>query len=164
MNRRKFVTSTGLLGISPALNIIAVFGQTTPEKTMEPLKKIITIEEHFVLKNISQKVVAFNSKQNGGMAPYDGVQKELMAIVLPANDDIEDVGQRRIQFMDESGIDMQVLSYGAGSPQNITDKTLAIELCREANNELARLIKLHSSRFAGFAILPVADPKPLQKN
>lgn len=149
----------GLLGISPALNSTSVFRQTTPEKTMEPLKKIITIEEHFVLKNISQKVAAFNFKQNGGMALNDSVQKELMAIVLPANDDIEDVGQRRIQFMDESGIDMQVLSYGAGSPQNITDKTLAIELCRESNNELTRLISLHPSRFAGFAILPVADPK-----
>jgi predicted TIM-barrel fold metal-dependent hydrolase len=159
MNRRKFVTSMGLLGISPALNSTSVFGQTTPEKMMEPLKKIITIEEHFVLKSISQKVVAFNNKQNGGMAPNNTVQKELMAIVLPTNDDIEDVGQRRIKFMDESGIDMQVLSYGGGSPQNITEKTLAIELCRESNNELARLIKLHPSRFAGFAILPVADPK-----
>ena len=112
---------------------------------MEPLKKIITIEEHFILKKISHKVAAFNSKKKGGMAANDGGQKELMNIVLPTQDDIEDVGQRRIKFMDESGIDMQVLSYGAGSPQNITDKTLAIELCKEANNELARLIKLHSS-------------------
>jgi predicted TIM-barrel fold metal-dependent hydrolase len=126
---------------------------------MKPLKKIITIEEHFVLNNISQKVAAFNRKQSGGTVPNDTVQKELMAIVLPTNDDIEDVGQRRIQFMDESGIDVQVLSYGGGSPQNITDLTLAIELCREANDELARLIKLNPSRFAGFAILPVADPK-----
>ena len=126
---------------------------------MIPLKKIITIEEHFVLKSISQKVAAFNIKQNGGMAPNDTVQKELTAIGLPTPDDIEDVGERRIKFMDEAGIDMQVLSYGPGSPQNITDKTLAVELCREANNELAHLIKLHPARFAGFAILPVADPK-----
>lgn len=163
MNRRKFVTSTGLLGISSTLNIKSIFGQTKPEKTMKPLKKIITIEEHFVIRNISQMVAAFNSKQNGGMAPNDTVQKELMAIVLPTNDDIEDVGQRRIKFMDESGIDMQILSYGAGSPQNITDINLATELCEEANNELARLIKNHPSRFAGFAILPVADPTAASK-
>ena len=159
MNRRKFVISTGLLGISPALNITSAFEQTTPEKTKEPLKKIITIEEHFVLRNISQKVAAFNVKQNGGTVLYDGVQKDLMAIVLPTNEEIEDVGHRRIKFMDESGIDMQVLSYGPGSPQNITDKTLAIELSKETNNELANLIKLHPARFAGLAILPVADPK-----
>jgi len=130
---------------------------------MKPLNKIITIEEHFVLKNISQKVAAFNSKQNGGKALSDRVQKELMAIVLPTNDDIEDVGQRRIEFMDESGIDMQVLSYGAGGPQNITDEALAMELCQEANNELARLIKNHPLRFAGFAILPVTDPTAATK-
>ena len=123
---------------------------------MKPLK-IITIEEHFILKSISQKVAAFNIKENGGIPPNDEVQKELMKIG-PSSEDMEDVGDRRIKFMDESGIDMQVLSYGAGSPQNITDKTFAIELCREVNDELARLIKKHSTRFAGFATLPVADP------
>jgi predicted TIM-barrel fold metal-dependent hydrolase len=125
---------------------------------MKPLKKIITIEEHFVLKNISQKVTAFNIKENGGVAPNDAVQKELTAIGLPTNDDIEDIGERRIKFMNESGIDVQVLSYGPGSPQNITDKALAIELCQEANNELANLIKRYPTRFSGFAVLPVADP------
>jgi predicted TIM-barrel fold metal-dependent hydrolase len=124
---------------------------------MKPLKKIITIEEHFILKSISQKVAAFNIKENGGTAPNDEVQRELMKIG-PSSEDMEDVGERRIKFMDESGVDMQVLSYGAGSPQNITDKTLAVELCREANDELARLIEKHPTRFAGFATLPVADP------
>lgn len=158
MNRRDFLNAAGLLGISSAINSESVFGQTNYEKKMKPLKKIITIEEHFVLKKISQRVAEFNSKQNGGILSNDPVQKELMAFVLPAFDDIEDVGDRRIKFMDESGIDIQVLSYGAGSPQNITDHTLAIELCQEANNELANLIKIHPTRFAGFAILPVADP------
>jgi predicted TIM-barrel fold metal-dependent hydrolase len=158
MNRRDFLNAAGLLGISSAINSESVFGQTSYKNKMKPLKKIITIEEHFVLKKISQRVAEFNSKQNGGILSNDPVQKELMAFVLPAFDDIEDVGDRRIKFMDESGIDIQVLSYGVGSPQNITDHKLAIELCQEANNELANLIKIHPTRFAGFAILPVADP------
>lgn len=158
MNRRDFLNTAGVLGISSAINSKSVFGQTNYEIMMKPLKKIITIEEHFVLKKISQRAAEFNSKQNGGILSNDPVQKELMAIVLPTSDDIEDVGNRRIKFMDESGIDIQVLSYGAGSPQNITDRTLAIELCQEANNELAGLIKMHPTRFAGFAILPAADP------
>jgi uncharacterized protein len=119
---------------------------------MKPLKKIITIEEHFILKNISQKVVAFTIKENGGIVPNDEAQKELMKIG-PSNEDIEDVGERRIKFMNKSGIDMQVLSYGAGGPQNITDKTLAIELCQEANDELANLIKRYPTRFAGSSTL-----------
>ena len=123
------------------------------------MNKIITIEEHFILKSISQKVAQFYAQQNGGTPIDNPVQKELMAIVLPSNDDIEDVGERRINFMNESGIDMQVLSYGAGSPQNINDKSLAIELCKEANSALSDLIRLHPTRFAGFATLPVANPK-----
>ena len=47
---------------------------------MNPLKKIITIEEHFILKSISQKVAAFNIKENGGTAPHDAVKNELMKI------------------------------------------------------------------------------------
>lgn len=123
------------------------------------LKKVITIEEHFTLPDISRKVMAYLTKQNGGVSPVSDTQKELMKIVLPTNDDIEDVGERRIRFMDEAGVDMQVLSYGAGSPQNITDKSLAIALCREANDRLAQLIARHPTRFAGFALLPVADPQ-----
>jgi hypothetical protein len=32
----------------------------------KPVNKIITIEEHFMLKEISQKVSEFNGIQNGG--------------------------------------------------------------------------------------------------
>jgi hypothetical protein len=32
----------------------------------KPVDKIITIEEHFMLKEISQKVSEFNGIQNGG--------------------------------------------------------------------------------------------------
>lgn len=123
----------------------------------KPVDKIITIEEHFMLKEISQKVSEFNGIQNGGRSAVSSVQKEFMAMALPTAD-IEDVGQRRIQFMDAAGIDMQVLSYGPSSPQNITDKALAIDLCRAANDELAGLIKKYPARFSGFAVLPVVDP------
>lgn len=122
---------------------------------MDKLKKIITIEEHFIIPEISKKVSAFYEQQ--GIKMSNPVQKELMKMVLPTTENIEDVGERRIKFMDESGIDMQVLSYGAGSPQNITDTLLAVSLCQEANNELARLIKIHPDRFAGFALLPLVD-------
>nr|WP_314495619.1 amidohydrolase family protein [uncultured Chryseobacterium sp.] len=119
--------------------------------------KIITIEEHFILREISQEVLKFNTAKSTFNSSKDA-QKELMSIVLPNSDLIEDVGSIRIKFMDESGIDMQVLSYGAGSPQNITDKILALDLCRQANNELARLIKIRPDRFSGLAVLPMADP------
>ena len=120
--------------------------------------KIITTEEHFSLKEISQKVMEFNTSKNTFNASSNKVQKELMSIALPNTDVIEDVATLRIKFMDDSGIDMQILSYGPGSPQNITDKILALDLCKQANNELARLIKIYPTRFSGLAVLPMADP------
>jgi predicted TIM-barrel fold metal-dependent hydrolase len=120
--------------------------------------KIITTEEHFALKEISQKVFEFNTSKSTFNASSNQVQKELMSIALPNTNVIEDVAAVRIKFMDDSGIDMQILSYGPGSPQNITDKILALDLCKQANNELAQLIKIHPTRFSGLAVLPMADP------
>ncbi|PJJ08327.1 hypothetical protein CLU83_1587 [Flavobacterium sp. 1] len=59
MNRRDFLNAAGLVGISSAINSESVFGQTSYKNKMKPLKKIITIEEHFVLKKISQRVAEF---------------------------------------------------------------------------------------------------------
>lgn len=157
MNRKDFLSKAAILGIGTAISTESVFGKNHFENKMS-LKKIITIEEHFVLRSVSQKAQAFNTKQSGGTLSINPVQSELMKLVLPTNDDIEDIGERRLKFMDDSGITMQILSYGAGSPQNIPDISLAIELCQEANNELAKLIKFNPNRFTGFALLPVADP------
>ncbi|OIV42606.1 amidohydrolase family protein [Flavobacterium johnsoniae] len=118
--------------------------------------KIITIEEHFSSPKISEKMKQFQPKNSD--AEKDKDVKALIKHYLPTNEDIEDVGARRLKFMDESGIDMQVISYGSGSPQGIADPKMAIELCAEANDELACLIKQNPTRFAGFATLPVADP------
>lgn len=118
--------------------------------------KIITIEEHFSSAKVSEKMKQFQPKNAD--AEKDKDVQELIKHYLPTNDDIEDVGARRLKFMDESGIDMQVISYGSGSPQGISDPKIAVELCREANDELAHLIKQNPTRFAGFATLPVADP------
>ena len=125
--------------------------------------KIITTEEHFTLKEISQKVLAFNTSKSTSNSSSNQVQKELMSIALPNTDVIEDIAALRIKFMDDSGIDMQILSYGPGSPQNITDKILALDLCKQANNELARLIKIYPNRFSGLAVLPMADPVEASK-
>lgn len=122
------------------------------------LNRLITVEEHFIIPSISAKVLAWQTEKNGGKLPISEVQRDLMKIVLPTNEDIADIGERRLRFMDEAGVTMQVLSYGAGNPQNVTDTALAVGLCREANNLLASLIAKHPDRFAGFALLPVADP------
>src|SRR5438105_753066 len=71
---------------------------------------------------------------------------------------LDDVGQGRIAEMDAAGIDMQVLSHGAPSVQRL-DAELAVRLARGANDRLAETVRSHPDRFAGFAVLPTADPK-----
>lgn len=121
-----------------------------------PLKRVITLEEHFIIPHINKLVADYLTKQNGGKPLTTPAQQELMKIVLP-DDAIAEVGERRLRFMDEAGVTMQVLSYGAGGPQNLPDRALAVKLCREANDTLARLVARHPDRFAGFALLPMVD-------
>lgn len=72
---------------------------------------------------------------------------------------LDDVGQGRIAEMDAAGIDIQVLSHGAPSLQKIADSELSVRLARNANDRLADTVRRHPDRFAGFAMLPTADPK-----
>src|SRR5438045_9604804 len=72
---------------------------------------------------------------------------------------LDDVGQGRIAEMDAAGIDIQVLSHGAPSVQRL-DAELAVRLARRASVRLAETVRPHPDRFAGFAMLPTADPKP----
>ncbi|MDO4230357.1 MAG: amidohydrolase family protein, partial [Capnocytophaga sp.] len=135
---------------------MSIFAQNSAKKGK--IKKIITIEEHFVIPEITAQVNAFIASKNGGKIPNAEVQKELMQMVLPNPKDIVDVAAHRLQFMDEAGVDMQVLSYGAPSPQNIGDEALALKLCQDANNKLSEFIKANPTRFSGFAVLPMANP------
>lgn len=65
--------------------------------------------------------------------------------------------ERRIPIMDESGITMQVLAP-AGIPL-FKDKKEAVVLTRMINDDLAEIIRKYPGRFAGYATLPIEDPK-----
>ncbi len=59
--------------------------------------------------------------------------------------------------MDRVGIDVQVVSHGANSPSSL-DHPEAVELCRSVNDDLAKQISEHPTRFRGFATIPLHDP------
>ena len=63
----------------------------------------------------------------------------------------------RIQFMNNQDVQIQVLSYGNGSPSNLVGQK-AIELC-QSQRSLANYIAQYP-RFVGFATLPINEPKP----
>ena len=64
----------------------------------------------------------------------------------------------RISEMDAAGIDMQVLSETAPAVHEL-DPDKAIPLARRSNDYLHEQISKNPTRFAGFAALPVSDPK-----
>jgi len=68
-----------------------------------------------------------------------------------------DYGELRLKEMDEAGIDMQVLSHGAPSMQNVKGD-VAVEMGRRVNDRLAQIVAQKPDRFAAFAALPTADP------
>lgn len=68
------------------------------------------------------------------------------------------VGEGRIQEMDQAGIDVQVLSLFSPGVEQM-DTNTAVDVAKDANNYIAKAIQEYPTRFAGFATLPISDPK-----
>lgn len=115
--------------------------------------KVITLEEHFASHEIAES--------NARYTPPDKDQPEELRKFYREHtafgEALFDIEAKRLPYMDDSGITMQVLSYT--SP--ISDKVPvneAVALSRRANDILADITRKYPSRFAAFATLPMADP------
>ena len=75
---------------------------------------------------------------------------------------LEDLGQRRLDDMDASGIDLQILSLTSPGVQ-IFDSATATSLARSANDEVAAAIAAHPDRYAGLAAIAPQDPAAAAK-
>lgn len=71
------------------------------------------------------------------------------------DDQLRDLGPKRLADMDANGIDLQVVSHTAPAAQGRAD---GVKLAREANDLLATAVREHPGRLAAFATLPTADP------
>ncbi len=65
----------------------------------------------------------------------------------------------RLERMDALGIELQVLSPNPITYFSHIDPEWAVAFCRRHNDELAALVARHPGRLAGFAQLPLQDPK-----
>ena len=70
---------------------------------------------------------------------------------------LQDLGERRLGDMEESGIDVQILSLTSPGVQ-VFDAATASALARDANDELAAAIASHPDRYAGLAAAAPQDP------
>jgi predicted TIM-barrel fold metal-dependent hydrolase len=103
--------------------------------------RIITLEEHFVSQ-------AFVESVGYGLGAQDAVD--------PSAPEITDIGELRLRHMDDSGIDMQVISHVVPTFNPISAQR-QIEIAVGANNQAARAVGAHHDRFAAFAALPMGD-------
>ena len=71
---------------------------------------------------------------------------------------LQDLGARRIDDMDATGIHMQILSVTSPGVQ-IFDAPTGTALARATNDELAAAIAAHPTRFAGLAAIAPQDPQ-----
>lgn len=69
-----------------------------------------------------------------------------------------DLGDLRIEQMDEYGMDMMILSLNSPAIQSIHNPKEAARVARIANENLATAIQAHPNRFRGFAAIPLQDP------
>jgi 2,3-dihydroxybenzoate decarboxylase len=108
--------------------------------------KKIALEEHF-------------------MAPgLEAYWQTLMADVEPATHDLllahlRDFGELRLNAMHRAGVERSVLSIAGPGVQIERDVKTACRKAGAANDFLAKQINSRPDRFAGFAHLPMQDPK-----
>jgi 2,3-dihydroxybenzoate decarboxylase len=109
-----------------------------------PTKKV-ALEEAFTVAAFKDKADTFAASINPAWGAY-------------INERIADLTGRRLEEMDSSGIDMQVLSLTVPGIQGMTDTSTAISTAKRANDLVAEVVREHPARFAAFAALPCQDP------
>lgn len=107
---------------------------------MNGTNRIVTIEEHFWAPSLRDRFTGYAQAR-----PHHPVRE------------LDDLGEIRLQAMDEAGVDYQIISHMQPGTQTM-DAESAVRYAREANDLLHEAVRTHPRRFGGFAELPTPDP------
>ena len=107
----------------------------------------IALEEHFVIDEPAHV--------DRWLTLVPTVPKDIIARIKGP---LCNLGEARIAAMAEAHIDFAVLS-NVGTVQGTLDAATAMTLARQANDHLAKAVQAHPDHFAGFATVPLQDPK-----
>ena len=113
--------------------------------------RVVALEEHFTVPALVRRIDPGAISRRGfrpRKTPASGVNP---LELLP------ELGERRLQYMDEAGITVQVLSNTGPGPDLVPGAD-GIAIAREMNDHLAAAVARHPDRFAGFAVLPMTSP------
>jgi len=108
------------------------------------LKGKIALEEHFNLPEFDHELPVY---VNTDSKLRKDVQERLL-----------DAGARRLEEMDDAGIEYSLLSLTAPGIQKQIDRGKAVVQAEQANDDLAELVAANPTRFGGLAALPMQDP------
>jgi uncharacterized protein len=111
--------------------------------------KLIGIEEHFLTREVRDAWAAPETAEDPTIGMHQGNIGRLL----------EDLDEERLRLMDETGLDVQVLSLTTPGLQNL-DGAASIALAQRTNDLVAAAVARHPERFQGFAALPT--PAPLE--
>jgi predicted TIM-barrel fold metal-dependent hydrolase len=113
--------------------------------------KLIAIEEHFVTKEVRDEWQKDSDQEDPTHKLHFG----------EIENRLEGIGNSRLQHMDETGIDVQVLSLTSPSLHNLGSES--INLAIQTNDYVSEIVKKTPDRFQGFAALPLFAPKEAAK-
>jgi 5-carboxyvanillate decarboxylase len=121
----------------------------------------IATEEAFATPELFacyRKLLADGSHHDPGFASLMGFYLENPNPRIQAvNQRMQDLGERRIADMDQTGIGRQILSLTSPGVQ-VFDRDTAVGLARDTNDALAEAVARHPARFSGLAAVAPQDP------
>lgn len=147
MKRRELLKHATLAVAGAATSAFAVEGEApvnADQSRTHPIGKI-ALEEHFLIPDF----VDYFAETYPNISP---------AIRAFGTSVLQDLGDRRIEVMDENRVDYVVLSIAGPGVQFERDAAVAKRRARAANDFLAGEIQKRPTRYGGFAHLAMQDP------
>ena len=113
--------------------------------------RVVALEEHFTIPSAVSKISA-EAKAKRGF-----VQRTVGATGYNPLEFLGDLGEKRLKLMDESGIDVQVLSV-SGPGAELMEGDVGIDIAKGVNDGLKEAMNKHPTRYQGFAHMPLRTP------
>ena len=121
----------------------------------------IATEEAFAtpeMFNLYKRMLADGSARDPGFLSLWGFYlRSPSARATQIIDRLQFLDERRIQDMDATGVDVQILSLTSPGVQ-VFDAATAVSLARSSNDQLAEAVRRHPDRFAGLAAVAPQNP------
>jgi 2,3-dihydroxybenzoate decarboxylase len=103
----------------------------------------IAFEEHFAIADTLEQTRSFA----GDSDVWDDFTRQIL-----------DLEGERLGHMDDTGIELAILSLNAPGVQRILDPKEAMRVAQKANERMAEAVAAHPRRYAALAALPMHDP------